>query len=230
MQPLNPTTALDEILDQAAAELIPEPPAEDATEEERERAARFRIETAEQLAWATRKYARASEELDQVRQAAEAQISRIKAWQTAEERRLKGRMAYFEGLAAEHLRDRQREDKKLKGIPTPYGRVQARKQQPEWKVTNEDALVRQLKDLAPPDQFDQVVRTTQEPAMAGLKELVKAGEVLRMAKAGEDFTTCLPIYRLEARWVNGDGEIEWIPMDGLLIAERPNKIAVEVDK
>lgn len=226
----NPAEDLAQVLDDVADEMIPEPPTENAPTDERERAERFRIDTETQLSWATRKYANAERLIDEARSAAKSQVDRIRAWESRVVAEQEGRMRYFEGLCADYLKRRQKEDKKLKGIPTPYARVQSRKQPTAWNIADPNAVLTAIKTYVTSELAEELIRVTTVPALSAIKEAAKAGSVMQLVTFGRDLLTENVIYQVQIRTTNEDGEVVWVDLPGITVAEQPDKVSIEVSK
>jgi phage host-nuclease inhibitor protein Gam len=75
-------------------------------------------------------------------------------------------------MAADYARRQREENPKYKGEKTPYGKISFRKQQTEWKYTDEAALVQYLED----NGHVELVRTKKEPIKTELKKMLLVTE------------------------------------------------------
>jgi hypothetical protein len=100
----------------------------------------YRIDDAEELAFAMRVIRDAKSRIDEETLTAEKLrrklLEELELVDQHVERITKAdreRIAYYEAQAVEHLRRRQAEDGRVKSLPTPFGTVSSRVQQPEFQ-------------------------------------------------------------------------------------------------
>ena len=135
-------------------------------EEDTHKKERFKIENLEAANWAFRKLAAIEKKRKEINDLANKEIERIKAWQEQEERGLDSSKEFFEGLLTEYFAREREKDPKFK-ISTPYGKVSARKQQPQWNY-DEDKLVKWLKE-----NNQDLIRIKYEPDKNEIKKTYK---------------------------------------------------------
>lgn len=160
---------------------------------------KFTISSQSGAIWALRKLKKITNEQKEIADTAAEEIGRIRTWQSGEEKRLQGEMAYFEGLLTDYHRRLLEDNPKAKTVKLPHGVLKARAQQPEF-VRDESALLTWIKAQRP-----EFVVTKESADWAGLKKIaVAAGSSLVDPASGEI-------------------------IGGVTVVERPDKFSVEVD-
>ncbi len=168
-------------------------------EEDQMIADRFRITDIDQANWALRKIATYREKQREVDDLAEAEMFRIKQWQEREVQSIEHSIAYFEGLLTMFLIERRKEDPKYK-ISTPYGKVTAKKQQPEY-IRNEEDMLRWAEE----NERADVIKVKKSIDWASLKKDTEIQDEQVIDKK--------------------TGNV----IAGVTVIERPEKIIVEVE-
>lgn len=100
----------------------------------------FSIDNQEQAAWAIRKIRLIEKRRAEVIATAEAEANKIKLWVKAQEERADRERSYFDHLLREYMDRLREEDPKLKTLSLPGGKLQVRKQQPEYTYNDETLL------------------------------------------------------------------------------------------
>ncbi|HWQ30562.1 MAG TPA: host-nuclease inhibitor Gam family protein [Negativicutes bacterium] len=162
-------------------------------------AERFRISDVEQANWALRKIAAYKQKQREVDGLAEAEMFRIRQWQERETQSIEHSIAYFEGLLTVFLMEKRKADPKYK-ISTPYGKVTAKKQQPEF-IRNEEDLLR----WAEANNRADVIKVKKSVDWASLKKDTEIRDEQVVDKKSSKV------------------------VDGITVIERPEKIVVEVE-
>ena len=160
---------------------------------------KFSIQTKEQANWALRKIAAIERGRQEALAAARAEIARIQAWLTEEEKRADQAREYLDFLLEDYHRRQLAENPKAKTIKLLHGELQLRAQQPEFQ-RDEAAIKTWAKDNRPEALIPQ------EPKLdwAGLKKhlVVQGGRAV-------DPTT---------------GEV----VPGIAVIERPEKFSIKL--
>ena len=159
---------LDELYD-----YMNDPTDEQRVGQEEETGKPFAIESQEQAAWAIRKIKLIEKRRAEAIATAEAEANKIKSWAKAQEEKADRERSYFDHLLREYMDRLREEDPKLKTLSLPGGKLQVRKQQPEYTYNDETLLPWAKKNL--PDAV--VVRevTNKTVVKAYVKE---TGEVI----------------------------------------------------
>lgn len=133
----------------------------------------FAIDTQEQAAWAIRKIRLIERRRVEAIATAKAEINKINVWVTAQEEKADRDRAYFDSLLRDYMWRLREEDPKLKTLSLPGGKLQLRKQQPEY-IYNDEQLLPWAKENLP----DAVIvrEATSKPV---IKSYIKdTGEVV----------------------------------------------------
>ena len=143
---------------------------EEMTEEEQktreeEARRRFKITDKGQLSWALRQKAALQAKKQEIEEYAKQEIQRVKDWMEQEMETLNRSEEFFDGLIQEYAMNRRLEDPTFKSEKTPYGTIQYKKQQPEWKYDN-DKLIQYLQQKGRTD----LIRIKPEPNKTAIKK------------------------------------------------------------
>ncbi len=166
----------------------------------------FVIETIEQATWAARVIRAAVDRIDEVRNAADAEVARIIAWRDEATKADEGTVEHLSAMLRFYMETRNREDERCKSVKLPHGvTLKSRAQQPEWDV-NAEEFVAWAKVHAP----DLLQRTiTIAPRVADLKAAVKGDE---------------PKFVREGDLLHLDGEV----VPGVTVTDRERKFDVTI--
>lgn len=169
---------------------------EEMTEEKKEQ---FKIETLEQANWAFRKLAALQAAENQTKELAKLERERINQFEKKELESIGNNRSFFESLLTIYAMEQRKVDPKFKA-KTPYGAINFRKQQPEWKY-EDDKLVESLEK----NGLDELVRIKKEP---NKEELKKKVEVVNGQAVAPD---------------------TGLIIDGVTVTDRPDKISISVE-
>lgn len=132
---------------------------------------KFRIETKEQAIWAMRKIAAIERGRQESRAAAQAEIERIQAWLTEEEKRADQAREYLDYLLEDYHRRQLEENPRAKTIKLPHGELQLRAQQPEFHRDEAAVMAWAMKNR--PEFVIQPPPPDPKLDWAGLKKVLK---------------------------------------------------------
>lgn len=134
--------------------------------ESEESRVRFSIGDDAQATWAMRRLSSVQQRAAQVSMIAEAERSRIDAWEDRQMKQFQRDENYFQGLLMEYAAS-ERTAHDRKSIDTPYGSVKSRVSQPVWEV-DADAFLQWAKTHAP-----DLIRVKETPSLSDMKKFLQ---------------------------------------------------------
>ena len=108
--------------------------------EDRELKERWKVTNLDSANWCLRKLAALKAKQQEIDKLGKAEVERITSWQKKQSEGLNRQAEFFTGLLEEYHRGQLREDPKRKTITTPYGKMQLRKQLPQWQYDDEKLI------------------------------------------------------------------------------------------
>ena len=108
--------------------------------EDQELKERWKVTNLDSANWCLRKLAALKAKQQEIDKLGKAEVERITSWQKKQSEGLNRQAEFFTGLLEEYHRGQLREDPKRKTITTPYGKMQLRKQLPQWQYDDEKLI------------------------------------------------------------------------------------------
>lgn len=171
----------------------------DEQEQEQEQERRFVVDDDNKACWALRKIKEKQEKIEQKKELAETQVRQINEWLESETEKLEKSIEFLKSLLHEYAVRLREKEPGLKTHSLPFGDLQFRKQQPEWKY-DEEKLLKSLKE----SELTEYIRIKESVDKANLKK----SAVIQDGKVVEKNTG--------------------IVLDGVIVEERPEKFDVKV--
>lgn len=128
----------------------------------------FKIENLEGATWAFRKLRAINSKAIEIKAIADAERSRINAWEEQQLKQFESDTEYFEYVLSEYYKAEKAKDSKFK-LSTPYGKVSSRKSS-KWIYEDEEVLKQYVKD----NDID-AIRIKEELDKTNLKKICKDG-------------------------------------------------------
>jgi hypothetical protein len=151
----------------------------DLEEMEVEEKEKFVVNDDSKADWCLEKLKEISLEIERKEKLAQERKDQIQAWLVKEKEKLVKSKEWFEGMVTSYFMDLKEKDSKLKTLSLPFGKIQARKQQPKWNY-DDKVLIQFVKD----SKLD-ALRVKEEVDKDKLKKLVKVVDGRGITEAGE---------------------------------------------
>ena len=150
----------------------------------------FKIDDQGKANWAIRRIREAMQRSTEVAKAAEAELTRVKAWRHKAETKESRERDFFESLLRDYAHDElAKGDGKSKSIPLSEGTLKFIKKQPKLHYDNE-TLIQELES----EGLEKLIRRKAEPHLVEIKAALKSGFVIRaitLEEQADSFTVSL---------------------------------------